>query len=134
MQCNSENDIGYDSNDVIPDEILHFHQEQTVETSLETAEVNPAHKQAASLNHIFKNIPDKPADANQINATSSRIEPIIPNDALTIKTATVDRIDDNATNSSKKEWTTVTRSKTPSARWKQKTTPHNKTDEKNSNQ
>ena len=134
MKCNSENDIGYDSNDVIPDEILHFHQEQTVETSFETAEVNPAHKQAASLNHISKNIPDKPVDANQINATSSRSEPIMPNDPLTSKTATVDRIDNNATNSSEKEWSTVTRRKTPSARRKQKTTPHNKTDEKNSYQ
>ena len=37
VQCNSENDIGYDSNDVIPDEILHVHQEQTVETSVKTA-------------------------------------------------------------------------------------------------
>ena len=51
-----------------------------------------------------------------------------------MKTATVDRIDDNATNSSEKEWITVTRRKTPSARRKQKITPHNKSDEKNSNQ
>ena len=93
-----------------------------MENYFETAEVNPAHKQAASLNHISKNIPDKPADANQINATSSRSEPIMPNDPLTSKTATVDRIDNNATNSSENEWSTVTRRKTPSARRKQKTT------------